>query len=224
MAKAVLFDLGNTLVSYYQRHEFPGILEEAINGCVEHLHDAGTWFHEEGLRDRVNEQDHGSPDNRVHPLESRLAIIFSLSDQVTIDHLCRVFMKPIFTRGRLHSDVKPTLRTLRTRGVKTAIVSNTPWGSPATLWRMELERLGLAQLVDDAVFCGDVGWRKPDQRVFHYALGRLGVEAGDSVFVGDDPRWDVEGPRAVGMRAMLVDRTKENPEALHRLGGLLELL
>lgn len=224
MVKAVLFDLGNTLVSYYQRHEFPGMLDEAVNGCIEHLHDAGTGFQEEGLWDRVKEQDHGSPDNRVHPLESRLAAIFGLNDQKAINNLCQVFMKPIFTRGRLHSDVKPTMRTLRARGIKTAIVSNTPWGSPATLWRMELGRFGLAQLVDETVFCGDVGWRKPDQRVFYYTMDRLGVETGDSVFVGDDPRWDVEGPMAVGMRAVLVDRTKNNPGALHRLGGLLELL
>ncbi|MFH2111239.1 MAG: HAD family hydrolase [Candidatus Bathyarchaeota archaeon] len=224
MAKAVLFDLGNTLVSYYQRHEFPGILEEAVNGCVEHLRDAGIGFREEGLWDRVKEQDHGSPDNRVYPLGLRLAAIFGLDDQVTIDGLCRVFMEPIFVRGRLYSDVKPALRALRAGGVKTAIVSNTPWGSSAGLWRLELERLGLARLVDEAVFCGDVGWRKPDPRVFQYALSRIGVEAGDCLFVGDDPRWDVVGAVGVGMRAVLVDRTGEDPDALHGLGGLLGLL
>lgn len=222
--KAVLFDLGNTLVSYYQRHEFPGILEEAVNGCVGHLRDAGLGFREEGLWDRVKEQDHGSPDNRVHPLESRLAVIFGLDDRVTIDKLCQVFMKPIFERGRLYSDVKPTLRVLRAGGVRTAIVSNSPWGSPAGLWRLELERFGLAGLVDEAVFCGDVGWRKPDRRVFLYVLGRLGVGAGDCVFVGDDPRWDVVGAAGVGIRAVLVDRTGGDSGALCGLGGLLGLL
>jgi FMN phosphatase YigB (HAD superfamily) len=27
------------------------------------------------------------------------------------------------------------------------------------------------------------------------------------VFVGDDPRWDIAGPRAIGMDALLIDRT-----------------
>lgn len=224
LVKAVLFDLGNTLVSYYQRHEFPGVLEEAVNGCVEHLRGVDVAFREEGLWGRVREQDHESPDFRVRPLGDRLAAIFGLDDHATLDGLCRVFMEPIFARGRLYGDVKPTLRSLRALGVKTAIVSNSPWGSPAGLWRRELERLGLAPLVDEAVFCGDVGWRKPEPRVFLYALGRLGVEAGDSVFVGDDPRWDVEGPRAVGVRAVLVDRAGSDSEALRGLGGLLGLL
>ena len=106
MVKAVLFDLGNTLVSYYQRHEFPGILEEAVNGCVEYLHDAGIGFREEGLWDRVREQDHGSPDNRVHPLGLRLAAIFGLDDQVTLDGLMETFMRPIFACHLIHFATK----------------------------------------------------------------------------------------------------------------------
>jgi putative hydrolase of the HAD superfamily len=209
MVKAVLLDLGNTLVSYYPREEFPGILTEAINGCAWHLHHAGVEYPLENLWDRVKEQDHGSPDNRVYTLEARLATIFQVEDQEAIGRLCSVFMQPIFARGRLHGDAEPTLRRLRARGIKTAIVSNTPWGSPADLWRRELERLGLARLVDEAVFCRDVGWRKPDPRVFTYTL---------------DSRWDVEGPRALGMRAVLVDRAGRNPDALHGLEGLIELL
>jgi putative hydrolase of the HAD superfamily len=224
MVKAVLFDLGNTLVSYYQRHEFPGILEEAVNGCVKHLRDAGVWFREEGLWDRVKEQDHESPGHRVYPLEDRLGHMFGVRDEETLDALCKAFTEPIFSLAVLYEDVKPTLGELRMRGVKTAIVSNTPWGSPAGLWRQELDRLGLSQLVDGAVFCRDVGWRKPDPRVFTHALALLGVEVGDALFVGDDPRWDIEGPRALGMKATLLDRTGRNPDALHQLRGLLELL
>jgi len=46
--------------------------------------------------------------------------------------------------------------------IKTAIVSNSPWGSSANAWRHELMRHGLLERVDAAVFCGDVGWRKPN--------------------------------------------------------------
>ena len=59
---------------------------------------------------------------------------------------------------------------------------------------------------------------------FIHALALLGIEAGDALFVGDDPRWDVEGPRALGMRTALVDRTGRNPDALHGLVGLTKLL
>jgi len=224
MAKAVLLDLGNTLVSYYTREEFPGVLAECIGSCRQLLLERGVNAPEEGLWGRVKEQDHESPGHRVYPLEDRLGHIFGVRDEEILDALCAAFTEPIFGLAVLHDDVKPTLGELRRRGVKTAIVSNTPWGSPAGLWRRELDRLGLAPLVDEAVFCRDVGWRKPDPRVFTHALTLLGVEARDALFVGDDPRWDAEGPRALGMRAALVDRTGRNPDALRGLEGLLMLI
>jgi putative hydrolase of the HAD superfamily len=107
----------------------------------------------------------------------------------------------------VYDDVEPTLARLRGAGIKTAIVSNSPWGSPAALWRKEIERLGLRRQVDADVFCGDVGWRKPARPIFERVLRELGVPAARSLFVGDDPRWDLVGPRALGMRAVLIGRT-----------------
>jgi putative hydrolase of the HAD superfamily len=115
-------------------------------------------------------------------------------------------MAPLFARGRPYDDVLPVLRRLRAEGVRTAIVSNTPWGSPGDLWREELARLGLAGEVDLAVFCSDVGWRKPAAAIFEYTLARLDARPADCFFVGDNPRWDVAGPRRVGIEALLLDR------------------
>jgi FMN phosphatase YigB (HAD superfamily) len=222
--KAVIFDLGNTLISYYSREEFPVILREAIGNCIEELTSKGfTIPDDRRVWLRVKEQDHGSPGNRVYPLGDRLSTIFGVADATVLDELCVEFMKPIFRAARLHDDAKPTLMSLRYMGVKTAIISNTPWGSPPHLWRRELRRHGLSELVDTAVFCGDVGWRKPDPRIFRHTLQRLGFEAGDCLFVGDDPRWDIDGPRAVGMDAVLIDRTGRDLAAAHTLDSVVSL-
>jgi putative hydrolase of the HAD superfamily len=222
--EAVMFDLGNTLVSYYGRQEFPMILREAIGNCRDELTSKGIMTPDERIiRLRVREQDHGSPGNKVYPLSERLSTIFGVTDAAVVDGLCIEFMKPIFGAARLHDDAKPTLKSLREMGVKTAIVSNTPWGSPAHLWRRELRRHGLSELVDVAVFCGDVGWRKPDPRIFNHALDRLRLKAEDCLFVGDDPRWDVDGPRALGMDVVLIDRTGRNPAAVHGLDSVIDL-
>jgi len=50
------------------------------------------------------------------------------------------------------------------RGYRTGIISNLPWGSPPALWREEVGRLGVAGEVDEVVFCGDAGYRKPAPR------------------------------------------------------------
>ena len=45
----------------------------------------------------------------------------------------------------------------------------------------------------------EVGWRKPDPRIFGSALDRLGVAAGDAVHVGDRLDADVGGAAAAGI-------------------------
>ena len=201
MKDFVLFDLGNTLVSYYERSDFPGILRQSIGEVERFLGTSAEW-------EQVAKESFTAKDFCVRPLEERLRRIFPNAawSEETTDQACRGFMKPIFALARVYDDVLPTLAALRARDVKTAIVSNTPWGSPAVLWREELARLGLADALDVLVFCGDCGWRKPARQIFDHTLQRLGATPEQCVFVGDDPRWDIVGPQTVGMEAVLIDR------------------
>jgi len=130
----------------------------------------------------------------VTPLAERLARVFGLprDDSTATEALCERFLEPVFAVARVYDDVLPVLARLRETGLRTAIVSNTPWGSPSKPWRQELERLGLLTLVDVAVFCGDVGWRKPAREIFLRAAADLGVDCRQCVFVGDELQASVE--------------------------------
>ena len=211
MRNTILLDLGGTLVRYYERSEFPSILQQAIAEVQNYLRkEALLDVSSESIWRRVQEEDHEGKDHSVRPLEERLARIFQLDSSATSDELmmamCRCFMKPIFALAHRYDDVLPVLRELRSRKFTIAIISNTPWGSPANLWREEIKRLGLDELVDVVVFCRDVGWRKPARQVFDYTLEKLQASAKDCIFVGDHPRWDLAGPKAVGIEAILIDR------------------
>lgn len=215
MKNAVLFDLGNTLVRFFERSEFPAILERSVSEvrCV--LREMGLpAVPPEVMWRRVRDENHEAADHRVRPLEGRLARIFDL-DEYQLAHasvaICRAFVVPIFARAQRYEDTLPTLERLGLAGYKTAIVSNTPWGSPADLWREELGRLGLTEAVDAIIFCRDAGWRKPARQVFELTLEELQAQPSDCLFVGDDPRWDLAGPRAIGMEAVLVDRGGKLP-------------
>jgi putative hydrolase of the HAD superfamily len=215
MKKVVLFDLGGTLVEYCTGAEFPGILEEAIGEVEGYLRRLDLLrVPPEALWTRVKEEDHEAGDHHVRPLEGRLIRIFQLDDANCaaaqpmnadlVMEMCRRFLKPVFGRGRRYSDALPILQWLSIARIKTAIVSNTPWGSPAELWQEEVERHSL--FVQAVVTCRDAGWRKPARQIFEFALERLGASPQESLFVGDDPRWDVKGPRDMGMEAILIDR------------------
>lgn len=207
----ILFDLGGTLVRYYERNEFPDILRQSIAEVEGYLQSQGLLrAKSDEIYARVGEENHEANDHRVRPLEERLARIFQLdaspvSEELSL-YMCRYFMKPIFQKGRIYEDTLPVLKELKGRGFRTGIVSNTSWGSPALLWREEIERMGLAKHMNAVVFCRDVGWRKPSNIIFEFALDRLKAKPQECIFVGDEPKWDIVGPRAVGMTAILIDR------------------
>lgn len=214
MKDAVIFDLGNTLVGYFARAEWPGILDQAIEEVTAYLRGLGLLRIDiEELPHRVQAERKEPADHRVKPLEGRLERIFDLTDADLADgvvrEMCRRFMRPTFAAARRYEDAIPTLVTLREWGLRTGILSNTPWGSPAELWREEVERHGLTDAVDKVMFCRDTGYRKPAPHGFELILDGLGVAPERALFVGDDPRWDLAGPRAVGIDALLIDRSGE---------------
>lgn len=224
--KAVAFDLGGTLVRYYEREQFPSILSEALANVHELISDQATVSLAEA-RDTALASNKERPDGKVWPVHERLARIFGLPGPLPTglrNEVERAFLKPIFSFGWKYEDVDSTLSDLRDRGYRLAIVSNTPWGTPAEPWREELERFGLSQSVDVSCFCMDVGWRKPALPIFKAALDALAVEAGEAAFVGDNPRWDCEGPQDAGMVPILIDRERQHTEHVgNRICGLDEL-
>jgi putative hydrolase of the HAD superfamily len=232
MPQAVLFDLGNTLVRYFDRADFPAVLQAGILAVRDCLQERGLLHVDlELMWRRVRAEDYEAGDYRVRPLEGRLARIFGLQPDdmaAAADEMCRRFTAPISARGRCYEDTLPTLQALHAGGYRLAVVSNAPWGSPAALWREELVRLGLKPWLDAAVFCTDAGWRKPAQPIFQLALAQLAVGPQDCLFVGDDPRWDLAGPRALEMEALLIDRQGGGQktaaaaiQSLHELGAML---
>lgn len=95
-----------------------------------------------------------------------------------------------------------TLRGLRARGLKTAVVSNAD-GRVARI----LEGVGLAPHLDVIVDSHLEGVEKPDPEIFRRALERLGVPADRAAYVGDIYSIDALGARGAGLHPVLIDPT-----------------
>jgi putative hydrolase of the HAD superfamily len=203
--RAVLFDLGNTLVSYYAAADFGPVLRACLRACVSVL-PPGAEMGGSDLERRALELNIERRDHAVWPLEERLELLFgsAAADPATRRRVATAFLQPIFATAVADPQALPVLAALRERGLRVAIVSNTPWGSSAEDWRIELARHGLLAAVDAAVFCVDVGYRKPHPAPIERALALLDVPAAEAAFVGDDPRWDVAGAQAAGVRPILL--------------------
>jgi putative hydrolase of the HAD superfamily len=70
---------------------------------------------------------------------------------------------------------------------------------------------GIAGRVDTVVFSSEVGRRKPAPELYRAALDRLGVPAGEALHVGDRVAEDFDGPRRLGMRAVICAALARRP-------------
>jgi putative hydrolase of the HAD superfamily len=113
----------------------------------------------------------------------------------------------------LFDDVLPSLQDLRSRGLKLGLLSNT-----ARDLDVFAEHHGLD--VDAVLTSRQHGKTKPHESIFRRVLELLDVAPGEAAMVGDTVEDDVEGARAVGMRAVLLDRDGRHPEIEDRLTDL----
>ncbi len=117
----------------------------------------------------------------------------------------------------VYEDTLPALRRLKAAGLYIAIVSNHIWRLPEVV-----DALGLGACIDLVLTSARVGYRKPHPRIYRVAIETARCTPDAILFVGDSPSHDVEGPRAAGMRALLLDREGRDghPEAIRTLAAL----
>jgi FMN phosphatase YigB (HAD superfamily) len=93
-----------------------------------------------------------------------------------------------------------------------------------------LDRLDVTEHFDVLAISGELGWEKPDPRIFKWAMEEAGVDAPSSVHVGDSPHFDPAPAAAIGMHGVLLDRHGrwEDDEAeyprITTLGELVDLV
>lgn len=69
----------------------------------------------------------------------------------------------------------------------------------------DVHHIGIGHYFDFVVTAAEAGAAKPDARIFQLALAKGQVHAQETVHIGDDPRRDVIGAGAVGMRTVWVN-------------------
>ena len=115
----------------------------------------------------------------------------------------------------LYEDALPALEAVRSRGLAVGLLSNSA--------RDLDEFVAHHRLTVDAVLTSRAhGKTKPHETIFRRMLQLLDVEPAEALMVGDTVEDDVEGARAVGMRAVLVDREGRYP-GLESIADLREL-
>ena len=116
----------------------------------------------------------------------------------------------------LYEDALPVLGDLRSRGIRIGLVTNGQRDLNEFVRHHALD-------VDAMVGSREHGRIKPHPSIFVAALRQLDVAPDDAAMVGDSYEDDIEGARALGMRAIFLDRDGLRREEPDRIDTLLAL-
>jgi putative hydrolase of the HAD superfamily len=146
-------------------------------------------------------------------------------DDAELTDLAReVFAREERASHRLYDDAVGLLDGLG-RTYALALITNGARESQ----REKLQTVGIAHHFGAVVISAEVGFAKPDRRIFQHALDRLGVSAHEAWHIGDSLANDVAGALAIGVRAIWLNRhgtvrPAAAPEPDVEICGLGELL
>lgn len=108
---------------------------------------------------------------------------------------------------RPYEDVVPGLERLK----RYALVGSVTNGVA------DLQTIGLAHHFQASVAAREFGRAKPDPGIFLAGCAALGVEPGETLYVGDDLLLDVQGAQRAGLRAAWMNRTGKVNELAHEV-------
>jgi HAD superfamily hydrolase (TIGR01509 family) len=110
--------------------------------------------------------------------------------------------KPYIMNVRLRKGVKEVLDCSKKMKLKLGVVANIWSGGMNPV----LARLGIEDFFNTNVADMDVGFAKPDPRIFRLALGNLRLAPEQVIMVGDNPKTDIKGAHDLGMVAVRLMR------------------
>ncbi len=190
MIRAVIFDLDNTLI------DFMRMKDEAVRAAADAMVDAGLEMSREKAIEGIEEV------YREKGIEYQQVFDDFLEQKIgTIDWKILASGVLAYRRSReahlvLYPHAQLTLVRLAKRGLRLAVVTDAP---RREAW-LRLVTLGLHHIFDVVVTFEDTGEVKPDPAPFLRALELLGVEATETLMVGDWVERDMVGAGQLGIR------------------------
>jgi len=164
----------------------------------------------------------------LRPVESLESAMDELCQRCGVDVSAQRKAAACHQIERLKDCVEPfpetftALQKLRTEGYQLVVLTNT--NNPAL--KYALQKAPVDQYVDAVIASCEEGLIKPDVRLYSRVLQRLRVSPENALMVGDNLYNDVLAARAVGMHAVLVDRSgvHDYPDAIQTLDELSDYI
>jgi HAD superfamily hydrolase (TIGR01549 family) len=215
--KAVLFDLGSTLIFFDSTWE--AVIGEMDQAMIGILHQAGlTVDRERFITDfRAADTTRWQERNTEFIETSTLTLLQSTLESHGYPEVPEARLREVLAKmyaipqahWHVEADAAPTLETLRQEGYRMGIISNA--GDDQDV-RTLTEQADLTGYFDFILSSAGTGIRKPHPRIFNMALAQWGLAPAQAVMIGDTLDADVLGAHQAGMPGIWISRRVDTPE------------
>ena len=205
--KGILFDLDDTLVAFDAVTEisWKQVCTEYCSGNdkenPEVIHAAirkvSNWYWSDPDRHRIGRSD---------LVSARRRVVTQAFNELNLPEPDAILVADRYSKVRLENmfvfpDAIPTLGRLKTRGIKLGLITN----GDASTQNYKIDRFGLRNYFETVLIESDLGFGKPDPRIFNRALELLHFRPDEILMIGDNLVWDVSAPQSLGIRAVWYD-------------------
>jgi len=221
MIKAVIFDLGGTLVEYAGEFDtWPELEEPGLNAAFSVLGGGGLTLPEverfrsvafELLPERWRQATAGIQNLTVAGLLADILEKLGLEPPAVslLDEAATRYELAVCAGAVAIPHGRETVTQLSAAGYKLGLISNTMFSGRAHM--ADLDRFGLTAYFESFLFSADANKWKPNRAPFDQAMAELSVTPETAIFVGDDPGADVIGARRAGMHVVHFESSDRFP-------------
>jgi len=232
--KAVLFDLGETLLTFGKLNmgrlfqEGAGLSYYFLQSCNQPV--GSLWYYL--WRNLLTVRIHYLLSNITGRDFDSLALLKKIHEKKGVkltdwqwQHLAWLWYQPLSELGSVEPDIIQTLTALTKMKLRLGILSNTFINSSSL--EKHLQQFGILDFFPVRLYSYEFRFRKPDARIFQAAARRIGEPAENTLFVGDRIDTDIKPALKSGMLAVLkaayTNAGKKPPQGVCKINRLSEL-
>jgi len=232
--KAVLFDLGDTLLNF-GRFETSHIFWQGARSSYDYLESLGQPvgnFKYHSWRSLIYLYVRRWLWNMMGRDFDTLALLKKVGtkkgiklDEQQWRHLAWLWYEPLGKIAKIEPGIKETLSELKKKGLKLGVLSNTCVN--ACSLEKHLQDMGILDIFTVRLYSYEFDFRKPDIRIFKAAAEKIGEIAENVMYVGDRINVDIKPALKSGMRAVLkaayTNNGKKIPQQAWKINQISEL-
>jgi HAD superfamily hydrolase (TIGR01549 family) len=214
--KAVIFDLGNTLL--YFDGDWPEVFSRADQGMFQSLTRAGFQLEKEAFtsafRQRLAAYHHQREiDFKEHSTHWILTDTLSAFGHTEVDEaILKDALAAMYAASQEfwlpEEDLLPMMEALKTRGIRVGLLSNA--GDDRDVQKL-VDKGRIRPYLEYVLTSAAGGIRKPDNRIFELAIGMFGLSPDEVAMVGDTLGADILGANQMGIYSIWITRRADTP-------------